>query len=162
MNPLPRRGLLRAGLVLGSAALAPRLAPAADAPAGLTRAPGSQAGASPRLTVHAIDTYHGATGAGLVLELSRLDGARWERLATVQTVAGGRTAEPLLIGDSYRAGRYELLLRVGDYFERLGAKVPQPAFLSEIPVRFVIHDDRERVHLPVLFSPWGYNYYRGS
>ena len=165
-DAMPRRDMLRAGLLMGGAALASPFASAADAPAsaptGLTAAPSSQAGVSPRLTVHAIDTYHGATGAGLKLDLSRFDGERWQLLKTVRANAGGRPAEPLLIGDSYRTGRYEVLLHLDDYFAQMGAKLPNPAFLSKVPLRFVIQDAAQRVHLAALFSPWGYSYYRGS
>ncbi len=163
---LPRRGILRAGLAVGGAALASPFARAADAPAtapaGLTAAPNSQAGVSPRLTVHAIDTYHGATGAGLRLDLSRFDGERWQLLKTVRANAGGRPAEPLLIGDSYRTGRYEVLVHLDEYFAQMAARLPNPAFLSKVPLRFVIQDAAQRVHLAALFSPWGYSYYRGS
>jgi 5-hydroxyisourate hydrolase len=160
---LPRRGFLRTGLALGSAAL-PALAAAAEAPAGLSSAPRSQAGAPPRLTVHAIDMFHGATGAGLPLELSRYDDEEraWQHVLSARTVAGGRTAQPLLEGEAYRPGRYELLLHLDTYFKELNAPLPQPAFLTRVPLRFVIRDASERVHLPVLFSPWGYSYYRGS
>ena len=167
LDRMPRRGILRAGLLIGGAALAsPFVVTAADAPAtapaGLTAAPNSQAGVSPRLTAHAIDTYHGATGAGLKLDLSRFDGERWQLLKTVRANAGGRPAEPLLIGDSYRAGRYEVLVHLDEYFAQMGAKLPNPAFLSKVPLRFVIQDAAQRVHLAALFSPWGYSYYRGS
>jgi 5-hydroxyisourate hydrolase len=164
---LERRGLLASCVALGASALAGRAA-AADAapprPTALTVAPTSQAGASPRLTFHAVDTYHGATAAGLRMELSRWDEARgtWQRLRTVEGVSGGRTAEPLLVGDAYEPGRYEVLMNVGEYFERLGAKLPHPGFLSKVPLRILIHDAAQRVHLPVLFSPWGYSFYRGS
>ena len=165
-DTLARRGLLRAGLLMGGAVLAPRLAAAADtpaaAPAGLTAAPTSMAGVSPRLTVHAIDTFHGATGAGLKLDLSRFDGERWQLLKTVQANAGGRPADPLLVGDAYRAGRYEVLLHLDEYFAQMGVKLPQPSFLSSVPLRFVVADASQRVHLAALFSPWGYSYYRGS
>lgn len=167
---LPRRGVLRAGLLAGGAALLPRLAAAADAPAaapasapaGLTAAPTSMAGVSPRLTVHAIDTFHGATGAGLQMDLSRFDGARWQPVKSIRANAGGRPAEPLLIGDTYSPGRYEVLLHLDDYFAQMGAKLPQPPFLSKVPLRFVVQDAAQRVHLAALFSPWGYSYYRGS
>lgn len=163
---LPRRGVLRAGLLMSGAALAPRLASAVDAPAsapsGLTVAPASMAGVSPRLTVHAIDTYHGATGAGLRMDLSRFDGERWQMVRTVRANAGGRPAEPLLINEAYRAGRYEVLLHLDEYFAQMGAKLPQPSFLSKVPMRFVVQDATQRVHLAALFSPWGYSYYRGS
>ena len=166
LDRMPRRGILRAGLLIGGAALGSPFATAADAPAtapaGLTAAPNSQAGVSPRLTVHAIDTYFGATGAGLKLDLSRFDGERWQLLKTVRTNVGGRPVEPLLIGDSYRTGRYEVLVHLDEYFAQMGAKLPNPAFLSKVPLRFVIQDAAQRVHLAALFSPWGYSYYRGS
>ena len=166
IGAMPRRGLLRAGLAVGGAVLASPFAMAADAPAGapvgLTAAPSSQAGVSPRLTVHAIDTYHGATGEGLRLDFSRFDGERWQLLKTVRANAGGRPAEPLLIGESYRAGRYEVLVHLDEYFAQMGAKLPSPSFLSKVPLRFVIHDAAQRTHLAALFSPWGYSYYRGS
>ncbi len=163
----PRRGFLAAGLALGGAAIAPRIVAAADAapasaPAALTAAPTSQAGASPRLTFHAVDIFSGATGPGLKIELSRFVDGAFKLIKTVDAVAGGRTAEPLLIGDAYRPGRYEVLMDVGDYFERLGSRLPDPAFLSKVPLRIVIHDASRRLHLPVLFSPWGYSFYRGS
>ena len=157
-----RRGFLAAGLAMGGAALAPRIAAAVDAPAALTAAPTSQAGASPRLTFHAVDIFSGATGAGLKLELSRFEGGAYRLIKTVEAVAGGRPTEPLLAGEAYIAGRYEVLMNVGEYFERLGARLPQPAFLSKVPLRIVIHNAAQRVHLPVLFSPWGYSFYRGS
>lgn len=164
---IERRGVLTSALALGGSLIASRAA-AADAPAqapaprALSVAPTSQAGVSPRLTFHAVDTFHGATGPGLKLELSRFEDGAWKLLKSVDAVAGGRTAEPLLIGESYLPGRYEVLMDVGEYFERLGAKLPQPTFLSKVPLRIVIHDAAQRVHLPVLFSPWGYSFYRGS
>ena len=162
VGAMPRRGLLRAGLAMGSAVLASPFATAADAPFGLTAAPSSQAGVSPRLTVHAIDTYHGATGEGLRLDFSRFDGERGQLLKPVGANAGGRPAEPLLIGENYLAGRYEVLVHLDEYFAQMGAKLPSPAFLSKVPLRFVIQDAAQRVHLAALFSPWGYSYYRGS
>ena len=167
ISVLPRRRVLHAGLLAaGGAVLAPGFAPAAEAPAtaskGLAAAPSSMAGASPRLTLHAIDTYHGATGAGLKVDLSRFEGERWQAIKSVQAVAGGRPADPLLLGDEYRQGRYEVLLHLDDYFERMGTKLPNPPFLSKVPLRFVIQDAAQRVHLAALFSPWSYSYYRGS
>jgi 5-hydroxyisourate hydrolase len=164
--PPSRRKMFQAGLVIGGAALAPRLAGAAEgpkaSPGGLIAAPASMAGTSPRLTVHAIDTYHGATGAGLKMDLARFDGERWMPVKTVRANAGGRPADPLLLGDTYRTGRYEVLLHLDEYFEQMGVKLPQPSFLSKVPLRFMVQDAGQRVHLAALFSPWAYSYYRGS
>lgn len=165
-TPLTRRSFLPAGLALSGLGLQLVGAHAADAPAsahgGLTAAPTSMSGVSPRLTVHAIDSFNGVTGAGLKYDLSRYEGNAWKPLKSVLALAGGRPADPLLIGDEYRAGRYEILLNLDDYFAMMGAKLPQPAFLSKVPLRFVISDASQRVHLAALFSPWGYSYYRGS
>ena len=162
-DPTPqRRHFLVAGLAIGGAAIAPRIAGAADAPPALAVAPTSQAGLSPRLTFHAVDIFSGATGAGLKLELSRFEDGAFRLIKTVEAAAGGRPAEPLLIADAYTAGRYEVLMNVGEYFERMGTKLPRPAFLGKVPLRIVIHNALDRVHLPVLFSPWGYSFYRGS
>ena len=118
-TPLTRRSFLPAGLALSGLGLQLVGAHAADAPAsahgGLTAAPTSMSGVSPRLTVHAIDSFNGVTGAGLKYDLSRYEGNAWKPLKSVLALAGGRPADPLLIGDEYRAGRYEILLNLDDY-----------------------------------------------
>jgi 5-hydroxyisourate hydrolase len=165
-KPLTRRSFIPASLALGGVGLQLVNATAADAPAsgpaGLTAAPTSMSGVSPRLTVHAIDSFNGVTGAGLKYELSRFEGDRWQPVKTTVSTPGGRPADPLLIGDAYRTGRYEILLHLDDYFAMMNAKLPQPPFLSKVPLRFVINDASQRVHVAALFSPWGYSYYRGS
>ena len=159
-----RRRFIAAGLAAGGTALASRLAQAQTppSPTGLAVAPTSQAGVSPRLTFHGIDTYRGITAAGLRIELSRFEGDAYRKLGEFFSVAGGRVADPLLLGESYRTGRYEVLVHVSEYFEKLGVALPTPAFLTSVPLRFVIADASQRVHLPVLFTPWTYSYYRGS
>ena len=160
--PFDRRRFLVSGLAAGGTLLAARAADAQTPPTGLAVAPTSQSGASPRLTFHGIDTYRGVTAPGLRLDLSRHEGDAWTPLGSFTAAAGGRVTDPLLVGEAYRAGRYEVLVHVGEYFEKLGAPIPKPGFLGDVPLRFVIHDAAERVHLPVLFSPWSYSYYRGS
>ena len=131
-------------------------------PAALTTAPASQSGLSPRLTMHAIDVYHGVPGAGMRCDLSVLKGDRYRLIKTVTTAQDGRTAEPLLVDEALQAGRYELLLHFEEYFRRQNVPLPTPNFLTTVPVRFVIHDAGQRYHLPILFTPWSYSYYRGS
>ena len=178
---LTRRGLVATGLGAAAAISAgPALAqgtpvPAAPAspPAGspanssakpgtLSAAPVSQAGLSPRLTLHAIDNFHGTPGAGMVCDLALHDGDGYRPIKTVTTAPNGRTAEPLLVDEAFKAGRYELVMHVEAYFAGLGVKLPTPNFLGLVPIRFRIRDASQRYHLPVLFTPWGYSYYRGS
>lgn len=153
-----RRDFLTAALAVGTTGLAaPRVA-SAQAPfrPGVT-GPG-------RLTLHAIDTYLGVTGAGMQIDLNVQNGDsdQYRLVKTVYTVAGGRTAAPVLIGDEFRTGRYELLLHLDQYFEQRGVELPTPNFLGKVPLRFAVYDANQKFHVPVLFSPWGYSYYRGS
>jgi 5-hydroxyisourate hydrolase len=156
--------MIQAGIV-GGAAAASSLAGAqggGQQPGGLTTAPVSQSGLSPRLTMHAIDTFHGTPGAGMRCDLSVLEGEKYRLIKTVTTAENGRTPDPLLGDDALKAGRYELLLYFEEYFRKRNVQLPTPNFLKTVPVRFVIHDITQRYHLPVLFTPWGYSYYRGS
>ncbi len=135
---------------------------APDKPAPLTTAPVSQAGLGPRLTLHAIDNFHGTPAAGIVCDLAWREGDSLTPIKTVTTGTNGRPAEPLLTDAALRAGHYELLLHLGAYFAARGVNLPSPNFLDRVPIRFRIRDAGQRHHLPVLFTPWGYSYYRGS
>ena len=159
-----RRQFALSSLALGAAALLPSAASAQTAtPAPAQGAsPVVQAGLSPRLTVHAIDIYSGSAGAGLRIDFSKKDGESYRLVRTVITNATGRSDEPLLIGESYQAGDYELLMHFDAYFARKEAKLPTPPFLSKVPVRIRIADISQRIHLPIQFGPWSYTYSRGS
>ncbi|MCO4889452.1 hydroxyisourate hydrolase [Cupriavidus sp. WGtm5] len=163
-DPARRRFALQSMTLGGGALLAGASWGATpDAPApNQTAAPVQQGGLSPRLTLHALDTYHGTPAAGMRVEMFRIDNGQRVPLQTVTLAANGRSEPPLLIGDSYRTGTYELILHADEYFAARKASLPQPSFLSKIPLRVRVTDAGQRIHLPVLFGPWSYNYYRGS
>lgn len=113
-----------------------------------------------RLTTHVLDTMHGRPAADMAVRLSRT-GREFlcpERL----TNADGRLDEPLLSGQTMRAGTYELHFGVGQYYRRNGVALPEPAFLEEVVIRFGISDPDLHYHVPLLVSPYGYSTYRGS
>jgi 5-hydroxyisourate hydrolase len=114
-----------------------------------------------RLTTHVLDTATGRPAAGLSIALYRLEGAARTLLKTVATNADGRCEAPLLAGGEFRTGEYELVFAAGDYLRGRGMKLPEPAFLDSVPIRFGMADP---VHYPVplLISPYGYSTYRGS
>lgn len=156
-------GAVAAGSAVGALAQGtPATSEAPAKPGTLTTAPVSQAGLSPRLTLHAIDNFHGTPGAGMICDLALHDGEAYRPIKTVTTAPTGRTAEPLLVDEAFRPGRYELVMHVEEYFAKFGVALPSPNFLSLVPIRFRIRDAGQRYHLPVLFTPWGYSYYRGS
>jgi len=114
-----------------------------------------------RLTTHVLDTARGRPAAGLRIDLHALDGGR-RHLLTIETNADGRCDRPLLEGDAFRPGAYELLFHAGAYFRAAGISLPEPAFLDEVPIRFGIAEPDGHYHVPLLVSPWSFTTYRGS
>ena len=159
-----RRAFLARGAALSTLAVLP--ARAAGGPTLLAQGAPPQpmpATATPgRLTFHGIDTYHGATIGTLKVDIALLDGGTYRITKTFNTAANGRSDGALFEGETFKPGRYELTMHVGDYYAALGTKLPSPTFISRVPLRFGIADARERYHIAVLFGPWSYAYYRGS
>jgi 5-hydroxyisourate hydrolase len=115
-----------------------------------------------RLSTHVLDTMNGKPAAGVRIELFGIEGETRRPVAQATTNADGRTDQPLLADDAFRAGLYELLFYVGDYFRARGASLPSPAFLDVVPVRFGIAEPDGHYHVPLLVSPFAYSTYRGS
>jgi 5-hydroxyisourate hydrolase len=109
-----------------------------------------------KLTTHVLDTAGGRPAAGVKIELWSADATRRELLKTARTNADGRTDAPLLGPDEMKAGEYELMFFVGDYFAE------KTRFLDRVPVRFRISDPQASYHVPLLCSAWSYTTYRGS
>jgi 5-hydroxyisourate hydrolase len=114
-----------------------------------------------RLTTHVLDTSAGQPAGGIRIELFRLDTDR-NLLLEVTCNRDGRPDAPLLEGDDFSTGEYELVFHAGDYFGRLGLEDRQPRFLDQVVVRFGVADPSEHFHVPLLLSPFGYSTYRGS
>jgi 5-hydroxyisourate hydrolase len=123
------------------------------------------------LTTHVLDLVHGRPAAGMRCQLWRLGPGRTllceataERtlLCEATTNGDGRCPQPLLAGDGFQPGGYELLFFVGDYFREQGLSLARPAFLERVPIRFGIAEPNGRYHVPLLVTPWGYQTYRGS
>lgn len=115
-----------------------------------------------RLTTHVLDTARGSPAAGMVIELVRIQGLEHHLVKTVSTNADGRVDAPLLAGLDLERGVYELRFHAGDYLRSTGDKLPDPAFLDVIPIRFGIADTGAHYHVPLLISAYGYSTYRGS
>lgn len=121
----------------------------------------SEVGRDGKLTTHVLDTASGRPAAGLELELFRLvDGGRTSLIAT-RTDTDGRSAAPLLSGEAFATGVFELVFQAGAWLDAQGLELPQPKFLDEVVIRFGIAE-RRHYHVPLLLSPFGYSTYRGS
>ena len=115
-----------------------------------------------RLTTHVLDTATGRPAGGVRIELHRLEGGARQALAETVTNADGRCDEPLLEGDAFTTGVYELTFHAGAYFDTLGLDLPEPKFLDQVPIRFGIADAGQHFHVPLLISPFRCSTHRGS
>ena len=115
-----------------------------------------------RLSTHVLDTVNGKPASGVAIELFVLEGEQRRSIVRTITNADGRTDAPLMTGDAFRTGTYELVFDVGAYFRSLGAATADPPFLDLVPIRFTIAEPDGHYHVPLLVSPWSYSTYRGS
>ena len=114
-----------------------------------------------KLTTHVLDTANGIPGEGIKIDLYKITNERI-LVKTVITNDDGRVDTPLLEGESFEHGTWELVFHVAEYFQNTSdKKMTSPHFLDEIPLRFGINSDAH-YHVPLLVSPWSYSTYRGS
>ena len=115
-----------------------------------------------RLTTHVLDTMRGCPAAGLSIDLFEVGGRTPKKMVSAVTNSDGRCDAPMLVGDAFKTGHYELQFHVGQYFLDCDIKPENGVFLDLVPVRFVIADASAHYHVPLLVSPYGYSTYRGS
>ncbi|WP_185983855.1 hydroxyisourate hydrolase [Aureimonas mangrovi] len=114
-----------------------------------------------RLTTHVLDTATGRPAAGIEVSLFRLSNGVREAVASARTNADGRCDAPLLTGEEFETGAYELVFGAGAYLDAQRLDLPEPKFLDEVVIRFGMAEQRH-YHVPLLLSPFGYSTYRGS
>ena len=114
------------------------------------------------LTTHVLDTHAGRPAEALPVSLYRIGQVKRQKLLRVVTNADGRCDQPLLDGESFQGGVYELLFEVGAYFRRRAVNAGEPPFLDVVPIRFGVSRPDQHYHVPLLVTPWSYSTYRGS
>ncbi len=115
-----------------------------------------------RLTTHVLDTTHGLPGAEIKVELYKVNEDSTEKLATVLTNFDGRTDAPILAGNDFRPGKYQLVFYVADYYRSKGVELDGVPFLDDVVIRFGLDDPDAHYHVPLLVSPYSFSTYRGS
>jgi 5-hydroxyisourate hydrolase len=118
-----------------------------------------------KLTTHVLDTAGGRPAGGVRVRIFAVgadDSSPRQLLREATTNADGRCDAPLLEGDAFRAGRYEIVFAAGAYFAALGTVLPKPPFVDDVVLRFGIADATQHYHVPLLVSPWSWSTYRGS
>jgi len=114
-----------------------------------------------RLTTHVLDTALGQPAAGVEVVLYRFN-PELQELARAQTNSDGRLNQPLLEGDDFVSGVYQLVFQAGNYFRGQPVDLAEPLFVDEVVLRFGINQPDQHYHVPLLVSPFAYSTYRGS
>ncbi len=115
-----------------------------------------------QLTTHVLDTAQGIPARDVGIVLHRVEGSNRTLVASAVTNHDGRVDAPLLAGDSFLTGTYELVFDVAGYFRLQPVGVTNPPFLDVVTIRFTVADAGQNHHIPLLVSPWAYSTYRGS
>ena len=113
-----------------------------------------------KLTTHCLDTFSGKPAKGIKVDVYTVL-AKKEKINSVVLNGNGRSDKPLIDGDNFKEGEYELVFFVGDYFKNI-PNLPKIPFLNEVIIRFGVSNPKEHYHVPLLVSPWSYSTYRGS
>ena len=109
------------------------------------------------ISTHILDVTMGKPATGIKVELWKIEAQSKEFLSMGVTNKDGRLENALL--ETVKAGEYELLFHVEEYFKQL--KIDNN-FFSIIPIRFHMEESEVHYHIPLLLSGWGYQTYRGS
>ena len=136
-----RRDFLAAGVAVGGALLAASQA-------------GAQTPASGRVTAHVLDLYGGTPANGIKLDFYAYSGGMPALIKSVVTGADGRPSDGLLVLPSdMKTGRYRIDVHVGDYYKKVGAKLPG-GYHTRLAMEFDIYDATQPHHLPFQITPW--------
>jgi len=114
-----------------------------------------------KLSTHILDTSLGRPAVGVKITLSQIENEVVTEIHSTMSNEDGRTDQPLLAGNTFHLGTYELRFHVGPYFENLAHDDDSLPFLDIIPVRFTL-SEISHYHVPLLFSSYSYSTYRGS
>lgn len=110
-----------------------------------------------KLTTQVLDTVRGQPAHGVKISLYRIDDDGLEPISTTTSSVQGKTELPLLEGEDFVSGRYQLVFSTATYFVNANTPVASIPFLDDIVVRFGIANHNQDFHLPLMISPYGYS-----
>ena len=112
-----------------------------------------------KLTTHILDTSMGTPAKEVEIRLYKRNDSSLKLINSAKTNEDGRCNEPLLSGDLFEEGCYEIEFNIGHYYATKDIDCP---FLKDVVIRFYISNSDENYHVPLLISPFSYSTYRGS
>ena len=112
-----------------------------------------------KLTTHILDNSMGIPAKEVEIKLYKRNDSSLKLINSAKTNEDGRCNEPLLSGDLFEEGCYEIEFNIGHYYATKDIDCP---FLKDVVIRFYISNSDENYHVPLLISPFSYSTYRGS
>ena len=112
-----------------------------------------------KLTTHILDTSMGTPAKEVEIKLYKRNDSSLRLINSAKTNEDGRCNEPLLSGNLFEEGCYEIEFNIGHYYATKEIDCP---FLKDVVIRFYISNSNENYHVPLLISPFSYSTYRGS
>ena len=112
-----------------------------------------------KLTTHILDTSMGTPAKEVEIKLYKRNDSSLKLINSAKTNEDGRCNEPLLSGNLFEEGCYEIEFNIGHYYATKDIDCP---FLKDVVIRFYILNSDENYHVPLLISPFSYSTYRGS
>lgn len=113
------------------------------------------------LTTQIFDSLHGRPAEGVHIEVFWLGpNDAIHPIREMVTGEDGRTAKPLMAGEEFERGEYELRFHIGAYFRENAVVDLEPRFLGVVTVRVGIADPERSYHVPLVVSPWSYTVFR--
>lgn len=112
-----------------------------------------------KLTTHILDTSMGTPAKEVEIRLYKRNDSSLKLINSAKTNEDGRCNEPLLSGNLFEEGCYEIEFNIGHYYATKDIDCP---FLKDVVIRFYISNSDENYHVPLLISPFSYSTYRGS
>ena len=112
-----------------------------------------------KLTTHILDTSMGTPAKEVEIKLYKRNDSSLKLINSAKTNEDGRCNEPLLSGNLFEEGCYEIEFNIAHYYATKEIDCP---FLKDVVIRFYISNSDENYHVPLLISPFSYSTYRGS
>ncbi|MEZ4299952.1 MAG: hydroxyisourate hydrolase [Polyangiaceae bacterium] len=108
------------------------------------------------ISTHILDTTRGRPAEGVRVTLEAKVEDAWLKVGEGTTDADGRVKG--LLVDSPAKGTYRITFFVAAYFEARQTE----GFYPEVSISFLVAQEGQHFHVPLLLNPFGYSTYRGS